>query len=714
MTTDSTAHTPTDGQAGDEPAAEPGGGMTRRAFVQWLGAGLLVTVAPLPAAAQPRRPRGGGGTGKIAARVHIGKDGTITVMTGKVEAGQGARTELAQAAAEELGVPADRVQLIMADTDRAPDDGVTAGSRSTPSTVPAVRQGAAAARDVLIQLAAARFAIDARGVRLADGKAIDPASGRQADYGELVGENSDVPFAAAVPPGVTVTAVKEWKVMGRPTPRAGRRDLVTGAHRYPSDIQRPGMLYGKALRPPAYGARLKSIDMEAAKAAKDALAVRDGAFVGVAAPTLRAAEQALDAISRTAAWEEAPALPSSAELYDHLRRHARGGVPANPFADELAKADKKLTATYHVAYVQHAPMEPRAAVAEWNDGKLTVWTGTQNPFGARGELMSAFGLGADKVRVIVPDFGGGFGGKHQPDAHIEAARLAKAAGRPVLVRWTRAEEFTWAYYRPAAVIDVQAGLDAQGTLTSWHFVNVNSGGAAVESPYRIAKSRSQYVPSASPMRQGSYRCLAATANNFARESAMDELAVAAGADPLDFRRAHLDNPRLKAVLKTVAEKFNWAARSGKKDPRLGVGLACGTEKGSVVAACAEVAIEGDRLTVRHVCEAFECGAIVNPTNLLSQVAGCILMGLGPALREEMQFEKGRVLNATFWKYGVPRFTDVPELDIHLLNQPDQTPVGAGETPIIAIAPAIANAVFHATGRRIRTMPIRLAAEGKGY
>jgi isoquinoline 1-oxidoreductase len=355
-------------------------------------------------------------------------------------------------------------------------------------------------------------------------------------------------------------------------------------------------------------------------------------------------------------------------------------------------------------------MEPRTALAEWQDGKLTVWTGTQSPFGYHGELARAFRLPNDSVRVVVPDFGCGFGGKHTGEAAVEAARLARAAGRPVLLRWTREEEFTWAYFRPAAVIDCAATLDARGAVTSWHFININSGGAAVDTPYRMGRSQCRYVSSDPPLRQGSYRTLAATANNFARECFMDELATAAKSDPLDFRLAHLDHPRLRAVLEEAARRFGWRERVKQRQPDVGVGLACGTEKGSYVAACVEITIDRpqNRIVVRRVCEVFECGAVLNPDNLVSQVQGCILMGLGPALREEMQFAEGKMRNASFAKYPVPRFSDVPELDIHLLNRPDLPAVGGGETPIIAIAPAIANAVFQATGTRVREMPIRLS------
>jgi isoquinoline 1-oxidoreductase len=685
--------------------------MNRRRFVQVLGAGLVIAVSGGPAWAQDRGGRGsrGGSPRAVAARIHIANNGTITVLTGKVEMGQGARTELTQAAAEELRVAVGQVQMVMGDTSLVPDDGVTAGSRTTPSTVPAVRQGAAAARNLLLDLAAGKWNVERGTLEVRDGRITHAASQRTLTYADLArsGEAAEV-FKQSVPGDVTLTAVEEWRVMGTSVPRSNRRDLVTGAHQYPSDLTRPGLLYGKVLRAPSYGAKLLSVDLSSARAMKDVVTVQDGTFVGVAAPTTFLAERALRAVAETAKWESAP-HPSSREVFDHLRRGAQGGVPENPYSEELARAARKLQATYHVAYVQHAPMETRVALAEWSEGKLTVWTGTQNPFGYHDELVRAFRLPNENVRVRVPDFGGGFGGKHTGEAAIEAARLAQAAGKPVLLRWTREEEFTWAYFRPAAVIDVEASLDPNGRLTSWHFININSGGAAVDTPYRAGKASSRFVGSNPPLRQGSYRALAATANNFARECFMDELAAAAGADPLDFRLAHLDNARLRAVLEEAAKRFNWRERITQKQPGVGVGLACGTEKGSYVAGCVEIAIDRtqNQISVRRVCEVFECGAAVNPDNLLAQVQGCIIMGLGPALREEMRFADGEMRNAAFSTYPVPRFSDVPELDLHLLNRPDLPSVGGGETPIIAIAPAIANAVFHASGRRIRSMPIRL-------
>jgi isoquinoline 1-oxidoreductase len=698
--------------------------VSRRQFVQVLGAGVLIAAYAAPSAVEAQNPgrggrggRGGGGATTVAARLHIAKDGTITLLTGKVECGQGARAELTQAAAEELRVPAERVTLLMADTGLVPNDGITAGSGTTPRTVPAIRQAAAFARGLLVELACRRWDVKPGDVEVREGKVIHAPTKREQTYADLASaEDAAKVFEQAVPGNVTVTPVSEWKVLGSSVPRPNRRDIVTGAHAYPSDINRKGMLHGKILRPAGYGAKLGAIDLAPAKAMPGVAVVQDGSFVGVAAPTTFLATQALDTIAGTAQWEAA-SHPSSAGLYDYLKQHARGGVPKNPFAADLAKAAKTLKQTYRIPYVQHAPMEPRAAVAEWEDGKLTVWTSTQNPFGVRSELARAFRLGEDKVRVIVPDFGGGFGGKHSGEAAVEAARLAQAAGHPVSLRWTRAEEFTWAYFRPAALIEAEAGLDANGTITSWHFININSGSQAIEPPYRIAQSRSQFIQSEPPLRHGSYRALASTANMFARECFMDELAALAGRDPLEFRLAHLDNPRLLAVLEEAAKRFDWPGRAKQteKDPNVGVGLACGTEKGSFVAACVEMKIDRERnqITVARVCQAFECGAIVNPGNLRGQVEGAIIMGLGPALREEMRFDGGKMLNAAFAKYRVPRFDDLPELDVHLLNRPDLPSTGAGETPLIAVAPAIANAVSRATGQRIREMPIRLPGASAG-
>lgn len=692
----------------------------RREFVQVLGAGLLVSIAARGALAQERERRRGGGRSrratKLSERIHVGVDGVVTVLTGKVEVGQGSRTQIAQAAAEELGLPLEQLRVVMADTELCPDDGGTAGSRTTPSTVPQVRAAAAAVRDILFEIAAQQLSVDRSALTIEEGKFVAAGSDRQMSLAEMAGlDEFSVKTNAAPSAQVSVTRVDQWKVLGTTVPKVGGRDVVTGAAVYPSDVSRPGMLYGKVLRPASFGATLRSIDLGPAQAIDGVTVVHDGNLVGCAAEDLWTASKAIQAIAATAEWERPP-HPSSDELFEHLKKTAatsssgRSRPRINAWGNReegLAAASRKLEATYTIAYIQHAPMEPRAAVAEWADGKLTVWTGTQQPARVRSELMEVFRLPEDRVRVIVPDTGGGFGGKHTGESAIEAARLAKATGRPVSVRWTRQEEFTWAYFRPAGVIDIQAGLDDDGKIVAWDFTNYNSGGSAIDTPYRVPHGQTQFVAADSPLRQGSYRALASTANTFARESMMDELADAAKVDPLEFRLAHLPEGRVRDVLQDAARRFGWSER--RKVPPTGgrgVGLACGTEKGSYVAACAEVEVAGGEITVLSICQAYECGAIQNPGNLKAQVEGCIMMGLGGALLEEVRFKDGVIENDRFSQYAVPRMNHLPQLDIVLRDRPDLASVGAGETPIIAVAPAIGNAIYHATGVRIRSMPLK--------
>ncbi len=672
--------------------------LSRREFVEVAGAGLLITVTGSVARAQRGGPSRGGGT--LESRLHIAEDGAVTILTGKVEVGQGSRTELAMAAAEEMRIPLDRVRVVMADTDLVPNDGLTAGSRTTPSTVPAVRAAAAAARELLNALR-------------------QGAKGNAATYADLARSSELAAAYKQTPGGAAATPVNDWRVLGKPRYRLDGREIVTGAHHFPSDVRRPGMLYGSVLRAPSYGATLAGVDPGAAAKLPGVTAVREGNFVGCAAPTSYGARKGLEAIAATARWETRP-HPSSATLFAHLKETASkpGGTRAprvqskGSLEEGLGQSQYRLRAEYHVPFIQHAPMEPRAAVAEWTDGRLTVWTGTQNPFGVRDQLVQAFHLTPEKVRVIVPDTGGGFGGKHTGEAAIEAARLAKEAGRPVSLRWTRAEEFTWAYFRPAGLFEIEAGVDAKGLIRAWDFTNYNAGTAGLESPYRGANVRTRFYYCESPLREGSYRGIAATANNFARECFIDELARAASADPLEFRLANLDDSRLRDVLLAASKQFNWRPR-GTTDRRPGVGrgIACGTEKGSYVAACAEVELDGKtgQPRVREFVMAFECGAILNPANLRMQVEGSIIQGLGGALTEAIDFDNGQLKNGSFAKYRVPRFRDVPPFEAVLVNRPDLAPAGAGETPIIAVAPAIANAAFDATGEPSRSMPVRTKA-----
>jgi isoquinoline 1-oxidoreductase len=471
------------------------------------------------------------------------------------------------------------------------------------------------------------------------------------------------------------------------------------------------MMYGKVLRPPAFSATLVSLDSSEAEKMPGVKLIRDGGLAGVVAPDEFTAAKALAVLN--AKWESPPQI-SEAQLFKSLRekRAAHGqsydknGTTVRGSVEQgLRAADKTLARTYTVAYIAHTPLEPRAAVADWRDGRLTVWTGSQRPFGVRDELADAFHLSRQQVRVIIPDTGSAYGGKHTGDAALEAARLARAAEKPVKVVWTREEEFTWAYFRPSGVIDIKSGARKDGIITAWQHDNYNSGSSGIETPYNIPNQRIEFHPSDAPLRQGSYRGLAAPANFFARESHMDELAHAIAVDPLEFRLKNLTDARLRAVFQAAAEKFGWGRQ--KSSPTRGFGIGGGTEKGSYVATCAEVGIDPatGELHVERIVEAFECGTVVNPDGLENQITGAITQGLGGALFEAIHFDNGKILNPHLAQYRVPRFVDLPQIEVVVLDRKDLPSAGAGETPIMAVAPAIANAIFSATGIRLRGLPL---------
>jgi isoquinoline 1-oxidoreductase len=716
-------------------------GATRREFVKVLGGGLVVVLVTRNVHAAPRLAGSLGtsaahegaaaaGPEEIGAWLQVDGTGAVTVFTGKVEMGQGIRTSLAQELAEELRVPMASVKMIMGDTDLTQFDQGTFGSRSTPQMGTQLRKVGAAARELLIGFAAQQWDADRASLTAADARVTDLRANRSLGYGELAGGRK---LTETVRDDAVQTPAAQWTIAGTSAPKVGARDIVTGAHKYTSDLRLDGMLYGRVLRPASIGATLASLDDAPAKAMRGVVVARDGGLVGVAAPGTSEADTALAAMRAT--WTAVSGTPvSSRDLFEHLKGarplgagdQIEGGGGSAPFvrgdpSAAIAAADRRIDQRYTVAYIAHVPLEPRAAVAQWSRDeqgeKLTVWTGTQRPFGVRDELARAFGLPNARVRVIMPDTGSGYGGKHTGECAVEAARLAKAAGRPVKLQWTREEEFRWAYFRPAGVIDVSAGVRSDGTITAWTFDNYNSGTAAIRPMYEIANQHVAFHPSDSPLRQGSYRGLAATANQFARETAIDELAELVKMDPLAFRLKNLDDPRLKAVLQAAADRFGWGEKPATNH---GVGIACGFEKGGYVATCAEVAVDrasGGVRIVRSVT-AFDCGAVINPDGLRNQIAGSMVQGIGGALFEAIEFENRVVTNAHLRDYRVPRFSDVPAIDVVLIDRKDQPSFGSGETPIMALAPAVGSAIFGATGFRPRQLPmarggIKLSASDQG-
>jgi isoquinoline 1-oxidoreductase len=645
-------------------------------------------------------------TGQVNAWIHIGEDGTVSVYTGKVEVGQNIRTSLSQIVAEELHVPVSSIKMIMGDTDLVPYDAGTFGSRTTPQMGTQLRKAAATAREELLGLAAKSWNKKTATLKAEEGWIIDTANNKRIGFGELTkGQQLILPILD----NVKVTAAADWKIAGNTVSKINGRSFITGKHQYVSDMKLPGMLYGKILRPPSYDAKLLEVDISKAKAMPDVVVVRDGNFIGVAAPDLRTANKAVQAIN--AKWEEATEQPSNANIFDYLVKNAKeenggrnSGTIKSNIDEGLSSADYTHKTTYNINYIAHVPLETRAALAEWKDGKLTVWTGTQRPFGVQENLAEVFRIPKEKVRVIMPDTGSGYGGKHSGEAAIEAARLAKEANKPVKVVWTREEEFTWAYFRPGGVIEVNSGVKKDGAITAWKFINYNSGPSGINTQYKILNQEIEHIPSDTPLKQGSYRGLASTANVFARECHITDLARLVKMDQLEFRLKNSGDVRLTTVLETAAKAFGW--KNSGKAARQGYGIACGFEKGDYVATCAEVLINADReVKVIRITQAFECGAIVNPLHLESQVIGSMVQGLGGALFEAIDFARGKILNSAMSAYRVPRFSDMPKIEIVLIDRKDLPSAGAGEAAIIGVAPAIRNAILDAGGPALTTLPL---------
>ncbi len=673
-----------------------------REYFDLLGDGLLVV---LPA----RRPGPGGAGGWSpplgGAWVHVGGGGKVRGFTGKVEVGQGTRTALSMLLAEELGVRLDQVELVMGDTDLTPWDMGTFGSRSMPDAAPALRAVGATARQALLDLAQEKLGVSKDRLEDREGRVQVRGNGRSLTYGELIQGARKLIIAD---PKVALAPAKDWKLAGRPTIDPFAEEVVTGRRTYTSDLRRPGLLYGAFLHPPRYGSRMEQVDVSTISKERGVQVVQEKDFVGVVAPTPWQARSAISQIEAT--WTETP-QPSEEEIEAYLRSHplpgdhwdTDSGTEGDP-ERALSSAATRVSATYRSAYIAHVPLETRAAVAEWDGDRLTVWVGTQTPYRAREHLASGLGIDQDKVRVKVPYTGSGFGGKHVGELGLAAARLSRASGHPVRVTYTRSEEFQYGYLRPYTIIDLKAGADPQGHLTSWSFHNVNGGAASLRPPYRIPNLKIDNELSASPLPQGAYRAIGATANNFAREGAMDELARALDLDPLVFRERNLQDERLLAVLHLACETARWGQR--KRTEGHGFGLAVGLEKGGRVATVSDLTIvPGRKVRVDRIVSVFEAGAIVNPDNLRSQVEGATVMALGGALFEAIHFREGVVLNRRLSEYRVPRFSDLPSLEVVLLDRPDLPPAGAGETPMIAVAPSIANAIFDACGVRLRSLPL---------
>jgi nicotinate dehydrogenase subunit B len=700
----------------------------RRDFVKALGGGILVVVnlpmarALSPAEEMQRRQRGY--PDDINAYLHIAEDGSVTLYSGKIEMGQGVMTSLAQEAAEELGVSLSAMHVVMGDTDSCPWDMGTFGSLTTRMFGPAVRSAAARARLVLTDLAAARLGV-ARESLTVEGGIVYVAGdrSRRVTYGELaMGEQ----ITHEVEEEAVLRTVEEFTLMGQSPRRLDGIDKVTGRAVYAGDIRRPGMLYARLLRPPAHGATLMRVDTSAAAAMPGITVVNEGGLVAVLADDPERAGHALSLVESEFSVVQAEADTES--IFDHIVRVAPEpdtGEQEGDLEQGRRNSIRTFEATYHNGYVAHAPIEPHTAVAEIADGHATVWSSTQAPFSQQETIARAIGFAPDTVRVITPYVGGGFGGKVPGQQAVEAARLAQITGRPVQVAWTRAEEFFYDTFRPAAVIQVTSGIDLEGRIVLWdyHVYGAGSRGSDVfyDVPNRRVRVSGEWgrAPEGMhPFAVGAWRAPAANSNRFAAEQQIDMMAAAADMDPLDFRLRNTKDPRMIAVLEAVGEAAGWDPAVAPRRRGRGRGIACGIDAETYVALVAEVtadAMTGVVRVERVVC-AQDMGIVVNPEGARMQMEGCIAMGLGYVLSEEIHFEGGTILDSNFDTYGLPRFSWMPEIETVLVQNDDLPPKGGGEPAIINMGAVVANAVFDATGTRVFRLPmtpenVRAAAGG---
>jgi nicotinate dehydrogenase subunit B len=674
----------------------------------------------------------------------IEADGEVTAFSGKVELGTGTLTALAQIVAEELELPLERVHLVMGDTARTPNEGYTAGSMTINTSGSALRQAAAEARRVLLEMAAAELDATIDELAVSDGVISvinDPQ--RKITFAELMGGKT---FNREVPEDVPVKRPGQYRIVGTSTPRLDLPSKVIGNPSFIQDIRLPGMLHARLVRPPSLHARFIRMDTGSVKDVPGLVKiVQHGNFIGVVAER---EEQAILAAGKLKVqWDEKPTLPPMQDLYTHLRT-----LPTldQPLIDDektevaLNQAERRLHATYYQPYHAHASIGPSCAVADVRKGQVTIWSSTSGPYPLRGALAQLLDVPEDEVRLVHVEGAGSYGQNGSDDATADAAVLSQAVGKPVRLQWSREDEFIWEPKAPAMVMEINAGLDTQGNVVAWDYhawspthvsrprmaeqlltAQLLSGQAAPPPRFSFGAERNARTNYSfprqrvtihwledSPLRGSSFRSLGGAENTFANESFVDELAAAIRVDPLEFRLRYLAEPRLREVLLAAAEKAGWQPRPSPL-PRQegwaeGRGLAFARYENdqAIVACIAFVAVDNESgaVRVKRIVVAHDCGLIINPDGVRNQIEGSIIQSLSRALKEEVKFNQWRVASVDWETYPILKFSEVPEVEIVLINRPEQPALGAGEPSHVTTAAAVANAIFDATGARVRQIP----------
>ena len=724
---------------------------SRRAFLKASGA-LVVTFAwsaPASLAQQATRARlpGSLNTNRMLdGWLRISPDGNVTVFTGKVELGQGILTALAQIASDELDVAYERIEMVSADTSRSPDEGMTAGSLSVENSGTALRYACAEARAALLAAAAKRLGATPGDLEVADG--VITGRGAKLTYWELAGE-ADLKREATAraqpkPPSA-------YRTIGKNVPRRDIPGKITGKPSYIQDIRLPGMLYGRVVRPPMYRAQLISCDEARIRAMPGVTAVVcDGSFLAVAAEREEQAIKAAIALRHSAKWQETADLPPAApQLFDHLQKVKSVDIVAN---EKIAAASAggrvtTLESTYTRPFQAHAPMAPSCAVAQMQDGKLTVWTHSQGVFPLRRDLAKVLRMPEASITAIHVEGAGCYGHNGADDVACDAALLARATGgRPVKLQWMRDDEFSWEPYGSAMVMKMKARLDEAGNIVYWqhdvwshpHSTRPGSskgasllGGWHIANPVMLAPVANSPQPSGAadrnavplydfpgqkivlhylpemPIRTSALRTLGAYANVYALESFMDELAAQAGTDPVAFRLKHMKDPRARAVIEAAAEKAGWQ-RDRKGDGTRGRGIAFAKYKNlaSYVAVVADVVVDRrtGKVRVERVVAAVDAGLVINPDGVVNQIEGGIIQSTSWTLKEAVRFDSRQITTRTWADYPILTFSEVPAVDVVLLDRPTERSLGTGEGSQGPTVAAIANAIANATGARLRDLP----------
>ena len=683
-------------------------GMKRRDFFKLLGGGIFIFFQPWDPSelfdlqTQQRRSL----PTEFNAFLQITEDGSVNCYTGKIEMGQGAITSLAQIMADEIEVPFERVKMVMGDTYLCPWDGGTSGSNTIRTFSPRMRIAAAEAKTVLMQLASDYLHLPVSQLQVKDGIISDTRNNKsKISYGELARGKRIEKHLVGKP---ELKDYKNFKYVGKPFLHQDARIKVTGEAKFAADIQLPGLLHARILRPPSHGAKLLTADVSEAEKIKGIRVVRDGDLIAVLSDDRDVADQAIIKVKATYTFDEIKVDDKS--IFDRILKadSTANVIGTNGDIETGRKISDVLTESeFHNSYVAHAPMEPHAATAVIEGDKITIWVSTQAPYRVQETIAREMNVPLEKVRIKTPFVGGGFGGKSPHAQAVEAVKLAKITGKPVVVAWTRQEEFFYDTFRPAAVVKISSGTDKSGRITLWDYNTYYAGSRGSETIYDVpnAKTTDYGRGSVHPFGTGAWRAPGNNTNTFARESQINIMAAKAGVDQLDFRLKNLKDEKMIAVLKAAADKFGYTP--AKNPGRRGFGIACGTDVGTWVANIAEVKVDEKtgHVQVIRVASAQDMGLCVNPQGTTIQMEGCITMGIGYALTEEIQFEGGDIKNHSFDTYEIPRFSWVPKIDTVIMDRKDQPPHGGGEPAIICMGGVIANAVFDATGARLYQLPM---------